>query len=376
MVAPGGNRAAIGNRVTGNMVNRRFVSRLQTNFARKNESEQRIISQRRFTRASQNPLDAARTLRNRKTMSEVDTYRANLDTATGIYDVAENSIRQISGILQTLQEKMIQASTDTYDDSDMRIIALEIESLADQMMRLMNVTVAGRQIFGGVNNGIPTNEHHNGQAFQIVDAVGTDGTTAKMVLYNGVPVNAHSNHNHFPDSRTSFLDVGLGMRWLDDHTINPQTAIAVTFNGAQIMGSGTSVTDRQTVVGDGPPNHFPSFVHSNNLIQLTLDAAVSVRERGNGIPSSMTAIYADLLFEAQESLSFAIARIGSEHAFIEFNQDRLTNLDFNLKERQNNLEFIDMGEETTRWKMLEMIYNATLQMSASTVPMSIFSFIR
>jgi flagellin-like hook-associated protein FlgL len=309
-------------------------------------------------------------------MSEVDTYRANLDTATGIYDVAESTIRQVSGILQTLQERLIQASTDTYDDSDLRIIALEIDSLADQMLRLMNVSVAGRQIFGGVNNGIPTNPLHNGQAFQIIDVTAPDGSTSRQVLYNGVPVNSSSNHTTFPDSRTSFLDVGLGLRWLDDNTINPQTAIAVTFNGAQVMGSGVSVTTRTTVIGDGPPNHFPDFVHSNNLIQLTLDAAVSVRERGNGIPSSMTAVFADLMFEAQESLSLSIARIGSEAAFIEFNQDRLMNLDFNLKERQNTLEFIDMGEETTRWKMLEMIYNATLQMSASTVPMSIFSFIR
>jgi flagellin-like hook-associated protein FlgL len=138
------------------------------------------------------------------------------------------------------------------------------------------------------------------------------------------------------------------------------------------MGSGTSMTTRRTVVGDGPPNYFPDFIHSNNLIQLTLDAANSLRE-GN---SAMTSVFADLVFESQSFISTSIARIGSAQAFIEFNQERVVNLAYNLAERQNTLEFIDMGEETTRWKMLEMIYNATLQMSASTVPMSIFSFIR
>jgi flagellar hook-associated protein 3 FlgL len=347
------------------MVNRRFVNRLQTNFARKNESEQRIISQRRFTRASQNPLDAARTLRNRRTMSEVDTYRANLDTATGIYDVAEGNIRQISAVLQTLHERLIRAATDTYTQEQKNIIAQEIDQLAEQMVSLMNVSVAGRQIFGGSNNGVKTNDSHTGVAYRI------DAST-RMVYYNGVNVNFHNDHSLFPDSRTSFLDVGLGMRWLDEHTIDPQTAIAVTFNGAQVLGSGMSVSDRRTVLGDNMVNDFPNFAHSNNLIQLTLDAASGIRS-GN---SAIVSVYADLVFEAQGFLSQSIARIGSAQAFIEFNQDRLTNLDFNLKERQNTLEFIDMGEETTRWKMLEMIYNATLQMSASTVPMSIFSFIR
>jgi len=362
MIGPtANNRAAIGNRVTGISVNRRFVNRLQTNFERKNAATQRIISQRRFTRASQNPLDAARALRVRRSMSEVDTYRTNLDTAAGIYDVAESTVSQISGILQQLHGLLVQASTETYNPTDKEAIALEIDSLADQMMRLMNVTFAGRNIFGGVNN--------TTQAFDI-------DLNTRTVYYNGVPVNDHNDFNEFPHSRTSFLDVGLGLGWIDEHNIDPQTAIAVTFNGAQVLGSGTTTSTRRTVIRDGLPNYFPDFIHSNNLIQLALDAATTVRGRGEGIPSSLTSVYADLMFEAQANLSLSIARIGSEHSFIMFNKDRLVNIDFTLAERQNNLEFIDMGEATTEWKMLEMIYNATLQMSASTIPMSIFNFIR
>ncbi len=48
----------------------------------------------------------------------------------------------------------------------------------------------------------------------------------------------------------------------------------------------------------------------------------------------------------------------------------------NLKDQQNSLEFVDLGEEMTRQKMLEMVYNATLQMSAAVTPMSIFNFMR
>jgi flagellar hook-associated protein 3 FlgL len=348
------------------MANRRFVNRLQLNFGRKNDVEQQIISQRRFTRASQNPLDAARALRNRKTMSEAETYKANLDTATGIYDVAESNVRQISAVLQRLHEMLIRGANDTYTQEQRDIIATEVDQLAQQMVSLMNVTVAGRQIFGGVNNGVEQNDAHNGVAFRI-DLVN------RTVLYNGVDVNAHRDHRDFPDSRVSYLDVGLGMRWLDEHTIDPQTAIPVTFNGAQVMGSGTSVTNRWTSCG----TKYEGFEHSNNLIQLTLDAATALREtesRTGG--SALIALFADLTFEAQSFVSQSIARIGSEQSFIEFNKDRLMNLDYSLRERQNNLEFIDMGEATTRWKMLEMVYNATLQMSASTVPMSIFSFIR
>ncbi|MCL2071825.1 MAG: flagellar hook protein, partial [Oscillospiraceae bacterium] len=82
------------------------------------------------------------------------------------------------------------------------------------------------------------------------------------------------------------------------------------------------------------------------------------------------------IFAAGSSLSLAIASIGTEQSFIEFNQERLINNMFTLQQRENELEYADMGEEMTTQKILEMIYNATLQMSATTIPMSIFNFMR
>jgi flagellin-like hook-associated protein FlgL len=351
-----------------------------------------------------------------------------------------------------------------------------------------------------------------------------------VVLFNGVPVNRFSDPTMFPDSQTSFLDAGLGLGWLDPYSVDPQTAIPVTFNGAAILGSGMSGTqyqldldrlgsgsgsfrftppatgtftfevtangisgtmefdsaglvagsgdganlfgyttnidgtititpndtdyrttitptgsDRATnldavtheifvtlgnrqqnisfqtgadseetvrnlntelqrffgntitvtnqgnfisndmihdlavhaqagslsqglgIIGETPGGGFP-----NNIIQLTLDAARSVRAGTD----ELTAKYADLVFAAGSSLSLAIANIGSEQKFIEFNQERLMNNMLSLREQENFLEYPDMGETIMQQKILEMIYNATLQMSAATIPMSIFSFMR
>ena len=111
---------------------------------------------------------------------------------------------------------------------------------------------------------------------------------------------------------------------------------------------------------------FPS-----NIIQLAVDASKSVAASDDRIM-----LYADLLSASRSALSLAISNIGTQQAFIDFNIERLTNNMYTLKERENLLEHPDMGKEITDQKVLEMLYNASLQMSAATIPMSLFNFIR
>lgn len=111
--------------------------------------------------------------------------------------------------------------------------------------------------------------------------------------------------------------------------------------------------------------------YSNNIIQSILDAANYIRS-GNG---EEIARYADHIYSLQTKVSLTLAEIGNATKFIEFNQERITNNMETLMGRQNDLESTDIPTESTTWKMLDMIYSATLQMSAAIIPQSIFDFI-
>jgi len=213
-------------RVTNSMVNRRYLNHLQRNFAEKNKTENKMTSNRKYIRASQSPMEAAQALKVRKALAEVQTYEDNLRDAGEIYNTAENAVRQISDILHTVYEKLIQAANGTYDvKSDKQIIATEIESHAEEMVRTMNLVVADRRIFGGVNN--------TSLAYKI------DNST---VYFNDEPVNRYSDPALFKDGKTSYIDAGMGMTFLNKYDVDPQTVIPVTFNGAQILGCGYDTT--------------------------------------------------------------------------------------------------------------------------------------
>lgn len=598
-------------RIAGSTIRRNYLKNYQKNFSDKFDSEKRIESNRKFSRASENPIDAAKALRVRKALSELDTSTANLKSADSIYQSAESSMTTISELIQLTYEKLVEGAHGTRNQDDLEIIAKEVDEKAEEMIQLLNVDVADRKIFGGINN--------TTVAFEIKG----DNETGRYVTYNGVPVNASSDPFSFPDSEVSYLDIGIGMS-IDNSTerIDDQTALPITFNGVECTGcgvtqryvsidldmlipgteyklnislgtkqktitflggntnaqsienineelklafqstpevddsgninylentdgyvkpevysyenavingnkvdvsmmdansyysleieangktrvidfqggddpnvtadnirkalkkkfgddvdftiatgftdsvgkpvatlknsddyanqasitqdddsasinlaaltagkqytmnvNGTKVTfiagattdenveainkalnspaafgkanvpqiksnsglieyDNSTDViyvenasgAEGQVEYSESGGYPNNIVQILLDSAKLLREGDQ----DMVARYADLLYDAQGSLSIAIAELGTHDQFIDFNLDRISDIDLNLSDKQNDLEVTDLTSEITNYKVLEAIYNATLQMGASLIPQSIFNYI-
>ena len=429
-------------RVAGNSISRNYIKNLERNLSQKYGSENKINSYRKFQKASECPAQAASAMRVRKAIANIDIYQTNLKTANNIYSNAESSLNSVSELIQTSYEKLIEAANGTHTEDQNGILATEIETNADEIMRLMNITVADRKIFGGTNNS--TN------AFSIE----TSSSGSKTVMYNGMDVGLYSDPTMYPNSSTSFADIGLGMSMQADGSIDPQSALAMTFNGAEYLGCGavgcqaslnlgaitdgasysfkiavdgsdytvdftggadtdaniaainaafaSVVTDRTLTIndsgvilssdsadsmviknnnrdtnGDGTLDYSNLSVsnrptgYSNNVIQGILDAAAAVR-KGD---IDAVAKFADRVYSLQTTVSLSLAKIGNAESFIEFNTTRLDNNLLSLQERQNDLESTDLAAEATTWKTLQAVYDATLQMSASVIPQSIFNFL-
>lgn len=233
-------------RIAGNTMRRNYLNNYESARSARYNSEMKIETNRQYTRGSQDPIKAARALRVRETMAKMDTYQVNLTTAHSIYAMAEASLDGEGGISQQIAlvyEKLIEGAHGTRNEDDMKIIAMDVEQKAEQMVGLMNVATADRKIFGGTNNETVCYEIKGSE-------------NGKYVTYNGVPVNSSRDPLSFPYSEMSYLDIGVGMT-TDSSTrqtaranagdyaserIEDQTALPVTLNGAKILGCG--VTNR------------------------------------------------------------------------------------------------------------------------------------
>ncbi len=330
-------------RITQSTITRNYLRNMENNNRNKFDSSNRITSGAKFTRASQDPIAAAKALTVRKSLNDLETYSGNLTTAKGIYSAAESVIMSISEIMTSISERTVYAANGTQSQTERDIIAQEIEGYADQMLKLFNSDKSGRKLFGGTNN--------ETSAFEFVE----DAVNGKRVTYNGKDLTDFStNPDDYPNSEKVIFDIGVDIQVSKDGVVDPQTGMQISFNGAEVTGCGKD--------GEGD---------SKNYIQLALDITKALRD---GSPSKAIKL-SDKLTESKSNLYMQIANIGNAERFIEFNENKITNEEYNLKESQNSLEVTDMPTEMTYYKVLSATYSATLQMAASVIPQSIFNFI-
>ena len=215
-------------RIANSIILRGYNRDLNRLMSQKTACERRITSTRKFSRASEAPLLAAKALNVRKSLYYSEQYTENLKTANKFYTEAETSLLQVSDKLATIRETLIAACNTTKDEDEYSIYGEQLEMIAKELVSIFNTDSAGRAIFGG--------ESDDSLPFAIQeDSTGHLST----VTYHGVPVNAMNDPKQFPYSKSVTIDVGLGMD-MNQQTqeVDPQSVIDISFNGAKITGCG------------------------------------------------------------------------------------------------------------------------------------------
>lgn len=215
-------------RITNSIILRGYNRDLNRLKNMKNECEKRITSTRKFSRASEAPLSAAKALNVRKSLYYSEQYRENLNTANKFYTEAETSLLQVSDKMAQVRELLVAACNTTKDSQEYAIYSNQLETIARELVSVFNTDSAGRAIFGG--------ESDDSMPFSLIE---DSNGFLSTVLYHGVPVNAMNNYMGFPYSNPVTIDIGLGM-YMDQKTqyTDPQSVLDISFNGAKITGCG------------------------------------------------------------------------------------------------------------------------------------------
>lgn len=298
----------------------------------------RVLTERKFLRASEDPSGAAKALVIRRGLDKCEMYKTNLDTAKGIFETAETSILRISEITTTATDSIIQGVNGSQGDDDRKIIAKALRNMAGEMINQANTDYADRKLFGGTNN--------ESGPFSYDE-------TTDIVSFNGVNIDTN-DINLFPQTKDIYVDVGMGIKFDAAGNVDKQTAMNVALNGAKILGYGTD--------SDGD---------SQNIIKLTLDAAKALE--ANDIGSAKNLL--NKIHGASSKVMIGVTDIGSMQKAVDYNTTRVEDEEYNLKVAQKSVEGVDTAEEITKYKTAEAAYNATLAMGSKVIPRSIFDFI-
>lgn len=350
-------------RITHTMLKRNYLNNLNKNMTNLMGSNERMSSQRRFNRASEDVSAANRALRVRLELTNNERYSNTIRDATGKFSAAEDNLRAISTLMQNVNERMVQAMNGTIPDSDREKIAREIENFQTEILQISNAQYNGEYMFGAAGSG-------DGSApFQVVNGKisfnGTDvdsmfpGTGAdegKIMYMDNSVVPAVAKE--IPFNKKNYIDIGLGFTVTGsglNAKLDTKTAVESTISGVQAFGFGTDA------------NGIPQ-----NLFSLLGKVADDMRSGDNeAMGKSFEAIK-----RQADNLLMNITDLGNRTAFIQSTGERISNDTINLQEIQNDLEAVPIQEESIYNKDYEMSWMITLQMGAKILPASIFDFMR
>jgi flagellar hook-associated protein 3 FlgL len=138
-------------RVTAQMVTRQFNQNIQKNNQAIYSLQQQISTGNKYEKISENPLEAMKGLSQRTSLAQIEQYQKNAQDGMDRLTAADDELGNVTNVLQRIRELTVQAGSDTNNETDKKVVAVEIRALKEQLGTIANTTFNGRYLFSGMD---------------------------------------------------------------------------------------------------------------------------------------------------------------------------------------------------------------------------------
>lgn len=335
-------------RITYRMMTSKYSTNLNSLSSHLDKLNTQVATGRKYAKTSEDVSSAVRGYQIRRNLAKVEGYRDNINHADGFLTNSETTLGQIESSLAEATDKILQGMNSTQSEGDRKIIATELRTIQSQLLETMNTEVTGMYLFGGTNNQKP---------FEVV---------AGKLQYNGMKLDdlvKGSVEANKLESDSMYVDIGLGVKF-DDTTgeVDRNSVFNYSFPGLSFIGMGT---DASVIPGEDV---------SNNLYDL-LGRIATEFEKSDGDYSfdkvdKLYGLYKENSLKTYQTTT----EIGAKTQYLEFMTGRYETQNFNLQERQTEVEGVDAAYTYIAFQSQKVAYQAALQMGTSVVQQSVFDY--
>lgn len=335
-------------RITTNAIIRNYKSNLATTIGTLNTSRDRVMTNRRFTSAAQDPGGAARASQLHRKYYKNQDNLSMLNDVQSRQDGQEDSLRQVSDIVKTIsKDYSIQVLNGTNQTKEVRQgYASAIRQFQKSMVLSLNSTYEDTFLFAGTDGKNPP--------FNLLD----DGT----LTYRDVNVDAANGTDDFAQLRNFskenlYVDLGMGLSTDEWNSVVPSSAFDMSLPGINAIGYGKDK--------DGMSNN--AIVLSGQLADL-LEQEQFDAEGYRKLMGKFENVSSGLLNN--------ITELGVKSEFLRTTKDRLENTDIALQEQMESVEGINMAEAISDYMWNQYAYNAALKVGTSILSPSFIDFMK
>ncbi|GAB7079429.1 flagellar hook-associated protein FlgL [Megalodesulfovibrio paquesii] len=264
-------------RVTFNMIYSNAITNMNSRLSDVARLNEQTATQKKLNRPSDDPAGMSRALDLRSTMSELEQYQENLDTAEGWLTQADDELRLASEVVTRLKEICTQGSTGTYTDDQREMMAEEARQLMEQLVGIANSEYAGDSIFAGSR--VDGTAYEMGLAATVADGEGgsleigavtgsASDTTYVEFIDSGTVGTDELHYRYTTDGGDTWTEATLaaGETTLDCGGVRAEMAAGSTVVATDEAGSadGTAVWLRPAAIYQGNTTDEVAVRHAGN----------------------------------------------------------------------------------------------------------------
>lgn len=174
-------------RITNNMLINNMINYIGNNLTRMDKFQNQLATGKKISVPSDDPVVAARALKLRTDVAEVDQYQRNVKDAQSWMEITEDSLAKIGDVLQKVRELTVQGANGTLTQSDTQKINEEVKQLRTQLIHLGNSTYAGRYIFSGYKTDQKLLDETTGMF--VIDVLNTENIKYEIGIGDDININ-------------------------------------------------------------------------------------------------------------------------------------------------------------------------------------------
>ena len=343
---------------------------IQRNEANFNRLTAQLASGKKVTNITDDPIAAVNIVNTNRQLGQIETFSHNTQMAMEELDTLDDLMELAGSYLTQAWDKATQANNGTYGVTSLKAIKVEIDEITKTMVDLANTEFNDNFIFGGANTKLTPYE---------IDDNGN-------ILYNGTP---QENPDYIRKTEVAdgvfevinttgdkvFGYYDSYFEGPDKVKYYPQTdeegnTIYVDRKGNQYTGdedSLTAKTDYSGVMG--------ALKVLSDSLQEVVDAMESKDADAEKAGYEKMFSTLDMFSNAHNEILTEQTKFGGVYNRLEMTESTLDTNTENLTSYLSSIQDVDLASAASKWMQAQYSYQASLQVAAQTMNMSLLNYI-
>jgi len=136
-------------RVTSGMIGDNLISIVKRNAEKMLNIQNKVATGRKNRLPRENPVEVGHSIRYNRVLFELEQFERNIDDGKARLNLADAALGSATDLLQRIRELGVQGANGIYTKEDRAKIAAEVEDLLEELISIANTKYKGKALFAG-----------------------------------------------------------------------------------------------------------------------------------------------------------------------------------------------------------------------------------